>query len=186
MAEAASPASNILRRWPSIMTTPSDLDAYAVDFVRHSRDRVNINREQMNGTLTLNRIQRSPGQQGQRRYWSGFSVCLVIVLLSLFTWMIHRRLTQYQSGAQAGGHHMTAIKVCLTERPQISVPAIHTMDDSTIFFVVIAFAGALFRLDEVRESSVRRDQPPRLCRTRIRYCVAYFFFLPPPASLTAL
>jgi hypothetical protein len=140
----------------------------------------------MNGTPIPSRAKRPLRKQRQRRYWRGFTVCLFIVLLSLFTWVIHRRLTQYQPNPQVGGHHMTAIKVCLTERPQISVPTIHTMDDSTIFFIVIALAGALFRLDEIQESPILRDQPPRLCRTRIRSCMAHFFFLPPPAPLTVL
>jgi hypothetical protein len=150
------------------------------------QDRASLNEEQMNGTPTSNRVQRPPRQQGQRRYWSGFSVCLFIVLLSLFTWVIHRRLTQYETIQQAGGHHMTATKVCLTERPQISVPSTHAMDDSTIFFVVIAFASTLFRLDDVQEPPIRRDQPPRLRHTRIKSCLAHFFFLPPPAALIAL
>ena len=148
---------------------------------------VNIEcKRQMKGTRTGNCARLAASKAGRRQYWSGFSICLCIVLLSVFTWVVHRRLAQYESMQQAGGHHMTATKVCLTERPQISIPTTNAMDGFAMFFIAIAFAGALFRLDDSHASPVRREPPGRLCRTRIRPCLAHFFFLPPPASATAL
>ena len=140
----------------------------------------------MNGTHTSKRTGSAQGKSGRRSYWSGFSVCLFIVLLSVFTWVVHRRLTQYESMQQAGGHHMTATKVCLTERPQISVPSVRATDRSAILFVAIAFAGAQSRMDDSRQLPVRRDDPGRLYSARIKPCMVHFFFLPPPAISIAL
>jgi hypothetical protein len=140
----------------------------------------------MNGTHTSKRAEAAPNKSGQRRYWSGFSVCLFIVLLSVFTWVVHRRLTQYESMQQTGGHHMTATKVCLTERLQLTAPSVHATDNAKILLVAVAFAGSLFRMDDSRQSQVRRDDPARLYCTRIKPCMAHFFFLPPPAARIAL
>jgi hypothetical protein len=140
----------------------------------------------MNLPLTSNRASQTRVQPGRRGYWSGFSVCLFIVLLSVFTWVVHRRVTQYESMQQTGGHHMTATKVCLTERPQISVPSIQSAEGAALFFIAVAFAGALFRSDGSQPSRFRPDQPPPQPRTRLKICLAHFFFLPPPAILSAL
>ena len=137
----------------------------------------------MNGTDTANRTRLFPATPGSRRYWSGFSVYLFILLLAVFTWVVHRRMTQYEA-MQAGGHHMTATKVCLTERPQISVPAVQSAERGAMFLVAIAFA--LFRLNAFQPLPMRRGHPPQLSRTRIRSCLAHFFFLPPPAISIAL
>ncbi len=138
-------------------------------------------KEQMNGTHTATHTWLSAAKSGRRVYWSGFSVCLFIVLLSVFSWVVQRRLAQYES-QQAGGHHMTATKVCLTERPQISVPSIQSVDGFALFFIAIAFTGgAFFRLDDSLSSPASHYSPPPLCRTRSKPCMAHFFFLPPPA-----
>ena len=140
----------------------------------------------MNLPLRSNRTGQTRVQPGRRAYWSGFSVCLFVVLLAVFTWVVHRRLTQYESMQQTGGHHMIATKVCLTERQQISVPSIQAADGAALFFIVVAFAGALFRLDGSQPSPARPGQPPPLPRTRLDICLAHFFFLPPPTILSAL
>jgi hypothetical protein len=139
----------------------------------------------MNGTNTVNRAQSSPAKPGSRRYWGGFSVCLFMLLLAVFTWAVHRRLTQYEA-MENGGHHMTATKVCLTERPQISVPTVQSAERGTMFLVAIAFAFASYRLDDLQPLRMRPGYPPQLSRTRIRSCLAHFFFLPPPATSIAL
>ncbi|MEO6828894.1 MAG: hypothetical protein ABI164_03730 [Acidobacteriaceae bacterium] len=139
----------------------------------------------MNATNTANRTRLLRGEPGKRRYWSGFSVCLFILLLAVFTWVVHRRVTQYEA-MQTGSHHITATKVCLTERPQISVPTVQSTARGTLFFVVFAFASAMLLRDDSGLSPVRRGSPPGLSRTRIRPCLGHFFFLPPPAILIAL
>ena len=119
-------------------------------------------------------------------YWSGFSVCLFVMLLAVFTWAVHRRLTQYESLHQAGGHHMTATKVCLTERPQISVPSEQAMHGSATLFLALVFAVALLRLDEGQGSSSRGDNAQRP-GGRLRHPgLTHFFFLPPPSPLPYL
>ena len=141
----------------------------------------------MHDISTEFRPRRPLDKPARRAYWRGFSVCLFIVLLSVFTWVLQRRMTQYESMHQAGGHHLTATKVCLTERPRISLPAIQTMDGASMFFVAIAFAGALLRLDNSPAMPISRDSDARPFRARTRFCMAHFFFLPPPATLpTAL
>lgn len=137
----------------------------------------------MNGTHTATLARLFPAQKGRRVYWGGFSVCLFIVLLSVFTWVVQRRLAQYESMQQPGGSHMTATKVCLTERPQISVPSIQSVDGFALFFIAIAFAGTLLRLDDSLSSRVSHPSPPPLRRARGKPCMAHFFFLPPPAIL---
>lgn len=140
----------------------------------------------MNIPQTSNRADSTRVQSGRGGYWSGFSVCLFIVLLSVFTWVVHRRLTQYESMQQTSGHHMIATKVCLTERPQISVPSIQSADGTALFFIVVTFAGALFRLDCPQPAGFRLDRSLTVPRTRLKTCLAHFFFLPPPASFSAL
>jgi len=122
----------------------------------------------------------------QRRYWRGFSVCLFIVLLSVFTWVVHRRLTQYQALPSAGGHHMTATKVCLTERSPISVPSANALNGMAIFLAVISFALVRFYNDGAKPlqsfEACSRHLPP----LRIKPCLTHFFSLPPPIPLDAL
>ena len=122
------------------------------------------------------------GKPARRGDWCGFSICLFVVLLSVFTWMVHRRLTQYELMHQTTGHRLTATKVCLTERPRISVPAIQTMDGTAMFLLAILLAGAFSGIHKSPASSFRRDSVPRPFRLRSRFCMAHFFFLPPPAT----
>ena len=131
---------------------------------------------QMIGRYTAKDV-RTPAQ---RRSWHGFTVCLFIVLLSVFTWVVHRRLTQYQALPSAGGHHMTATKVCLTERPRISVPSADAMDGIAMFLAVISFALLWFRADEMQASRIFRTCAWSLPRPRIQPCLTYFYSLPPP------
>jgi|GEM_PF-6112974 len=131
---------------------------------------------------------RSPlGKPARRGYWRGFSICLFIVLFSVFTWVVQRRLAQYESMHHVGGHHLTATKVCLTDRPRISVPAIQTMDGTSMSFLAIVWAAAFSGIHNAPAVSHHRFSASRPFRARSRSCLAYFFFLPPPATfLTAL
>ena len=142
-------------------------------------------KESMQDTQTRSRTRSAGRNPALRGYWSGFSVCLFILLLAVFTWAMHRRLTQYESIQQTGGHHMTAIKVCLTERPQVSVPAVHTMHGDAMFFVAVVFAFALFPMDDSKGQLGCRDQLRPRCYLRLHSCLNHFFFLPPPAFLLA-
>jgi hypothetical protein len=139
----------------------------------------------MNGTNRMDHSRRPLAKPAGRRYLSGFSVYLFIVLLSVFTWVVHRRLTQYEAMG-AGSHHMTATKVCLTERPQISVPSVQSAERGSMLCVVLAFVFALLLRDDSPSSLIRRGSSPRFSRTRIRPCLAHFFFLPPPARSSCL
>lgn len=134
----------------------------------------------------MNYARRPLVKPAGRRYWSGFSVYMFIVLLSVFTWVVHRRVTQYEA-MQTGSHHMTATKVCLTERPQISVPTVQAAERGSMLFVALAFAFALLQ-DDSPSSMIRRGSSPRFSRTRtrIRPCLAHFFFLPPPSISATL
>jgi hypothetical protein len=130
------------------------------------------------------------GSSGSRRskpaYWSGFSVCMFVMLLAVFTWAVHRRLTQYESLHQAGGHHMTATKVCLTERPQVSVPTEQSAHHSAMLLVVFTFAFALMHYGDPGQPFVMSEDFQRSGRRRVRASLTRFFFLPPPAPLPYL
>jgi hypothetical protein len=144
-------------------------------------DYASVYKEMMNGTDRMNYTQRPLAKPVGRRYLSGFSVYMFIVLLAIFTWVVHRRVTQYEA-MQTGSHHMTATKVCLTERPQISVPTVQSAERGSMLCIVLTFVFALLLCDDTPSSLIRRGSSPRFSRTRIRPCLAHFFFLPPPTS----
>lgn len=123
---------------------------------------------------------------GANPYWTGFTICLFMVLLSVFTWVVHRRLTQYEPLQQAGGHRMTATKVCLTDRNQISLPTAQGLDESGILLTAIVLASTPVRGDDSPQASIDCEQPRQLCRSRSKPCLAHFFFLPPPPPRLSL
>ena len=123
-------------------------------------------------------------RQAQPAYWGGFSVCLFIVLLAVFTWALHYRLAQYESLQQTGGH-LPAAKMCLTDRNQIPVLSSHTLADAMGLFVALAFASMFFGFGKPETSRRLGEQPERLPGARIRICLTHFFFLPPPNPLAA-
>lgn len=127
-----------------------------------------------------------PSKPAPRNYWRGFSVCLFIVLLSVFTWVVQRRLAQYESIQQAGGHHMAATKVCLTDRNQFAGVSVHTVRralEGSAAFLLIAFAtmfalatpsvqpGPEWNWLKLRGAPVPASMPG----------LTFFFFLPPPS-----
>jgi hypothetical protein len=140
----------------------------------------------MKAISTINRTRLTGTGRRKPGYWSGFSVCMFVVLLAVFTWAVHRRLTQYESLHQAGGHHMTATKVCLTERPQVSVPTEQRMSRPAMLFLALVLAFALLRLDEGHGSSPREEHAQRSRGRLLHPGLTHFFFLPPPGSLLYL
>lgn len=137
----------------------------------------------------MNDTQRSHRQPFARIYTERrvvrrkFSVCLLIVVLAVFGWAMHRRLAQYDSTPHAI-HQSTAIKVCLTKRNPISVPSMHGMDAFAAFFLAFAFIAMLGSLGNSEASLVlraRRDGWNRRSSARTRPCMVHFFFFPPPA-----
>jgi hypothetical protein len=125
---------------------------------------------------------------GRGSFRGGFSICLVIVVLSVFGWVMHRRLSQYDAPQQAI-HQSAAIKVCLTERNPMSVPSTHGMDAAAVFLLALAFI-ATFNSPGNSEASltfrVQRDQSDQRADAGILPSLDHFFFLPPPSRQPVL
>lgn len=130
-------------------------------------------------------------QQTSSVYWCGFSVCLFVVLLAVFTWALHYRLAQYEPPQSAGGH-VPAAKMCLTERNQMLVASIHYRDGSLNYFspilfgVAFAFANVSLGFGKSSLSLVIRDSQNGIRFERSKSCLTHFFFLPPPAVFATL
>lgn len=111
-----------------------------------------------------------------------FSVCLFIVILAVCGWMVHRRLSQYETPPQAV-RQSTAIKACLTKRIPIPVPPMHGVDAFAVFFLTSAFLARLGSLGNSEASMalrLQRDRWERRSSAESRPSLAHFFFLPPP------
>ncbi len=127
-------------------------------------------------------------QSGQGAFRGQFSVCLFIVLLAVFGWVIHRRLTQYDTPQQAI-HQSTAIKACVTKRNPISVPSLHGTDAIAAF--LLAFAFTAIRTSPENSTAavayrVQRDRSDQQADAAMRPCLDHFFLLPPPLSFSEL
>lgn len=122
----------------------------------------------------------------KRRNWCGFSACLFVVLLSVFTWVVHRRLTQYEAVPAAGGHHMTATKVCLTERPLISIPSSDAIDSVAMFLAFISWMLAWIFTGNIKRSYAFETRTSRIPFVRIEPSLSHFFSLPPPVNSCSL
>jgi len=122
----------------------------------------------------------------KRGYWCGFSACLFVVLLSVFTWVVHRRLTQYEAVPSAGGHHMTATKVCLTERPLISIPSSDAIDSVAMFLAFISWMFAWIFTGNIKGSYAFETRPGSIPFDRIEPSLSHFFSLPPPVNSRSL
>ena len=117
-----------------------------------------------------------------------FSVCLFIVILSVFAWAIHRRLAQYDTILPTM-HQSTATKVCLTERTPVPMPSTHGIDGFTLLFEILVLAGTLFALSNSEASlhlRVLRDKRDVSYPARSRPGLIHFFFLPPPSRSLVL
>ena len=134
----------------------------------------------MTDTYAKNRRFLPFGTPKRGGYWSGCTICLLVLVFSVFTWVVHRRLAQYESMHPGSGHSMTAVKVCLTERPRISIPTVQAIDSAALMFVAFVLAGAVPKVDGIAAFHGRDGVSVRPFRSRSRSCLAHFFFLPPP------
>jgi hypothetical protein len=113
-------------------------------------------------------------------YWGGFTAFLFVVLLALFTWVVQRRVAQYESLQQAGGHHLTATKVCLTDRigGTIALLPAAPAQAGLLFFLSVLFGLNQSRSEVVPSGICRSDGDPPLSLIRRR--LPHLFYLPPP------
>lgn len=148
----------------------------------------------MNAIPTENSAPSAKSRPSPRGYWSGFSVALFIVVLSVFTWVVQRRVAQYESIQQAGGHHMTATKVCLTDRNQSAAPSALGADNpgsgwillsSAMFFVVFGSASSHPSKSGMEAFPVLALDACRSHVARMKRNLTHFFFLPPPPFFPA-
>ena len=125
---------------------------------------------------------------GQTAFRSGFGVCLVIVVLAVCGWVMHRRLSQYDAPQQAV-HQSTAIKVCVTKRNPLSVPSMRGTNAFAVFLLAFAFAAILNSLGNSEAAlafRVQSEPSDRRANAGILSCVHHFFVLPPPRFLSVL
>jgi len=142
----------------------------------------------MHDNPTSERLWSARMHSGQGAFRGQFSVCLFIVLLAVFGWVIHRRLTQYDTPQQAI-HQSTAIKACVTKRNPISVPSLQGTDAIAAFLLAFAFTTILQSSENSRAAvayRVQRDQSDQQADAGIRSCLDHFFLLPPPLSFSEL
>jgi hypothetical protein len=131
---------------------------------------------------------RVRGSCGQRTFRGGFSVCLILVVLSVLGWVMHRRLSQYDAPRQAI-HQSAAIKVCLTERNQISVPMTHGFGAFAALFLAFAPSTTLHSPENSEASvafRVQREQSDQRADAVDRPSLDHFLFLPPPSQKSVL
>lgn len=124
-------------------------------------------------------------RQAQSAYWSGFSVCLFVLLLAVFTWALHRRVAQYES-LQPLGNHVPAAKMCLTERNQMplsSMAAVEAPDGAgtMVLFLAYVFASVRQGPNGMPAELAWRRKSSGSAHTHPNPCLNYFFFLPPPS-----
>lgn len=130
--------------------------------------------------LRLN-LRRKP-----RGYWSRFSVCLFVVLLAVFTWAVHRRLAQYDSVLQ-DGHHLASTKVCLPDRPQVTVSPQRTFHATPTLTATALFAFTLVNRPAEVPVFVNEalDTPPRSPQW-VDCGLSRCSYLPPPSQISSL
>ncbi|MGB8478852.1 MAG: hypothetical protein WCE63_08425 [Acidobacteriaceae bacterium] len=142
----------------------------------------------MHDNPTSERLWSARMHSGQGVFRGQFSVCLFIVLLAVFGWVIHRRLTQYDTPQQAI-HQSTAIKACVTKRNPISVPSLQGTDATAVFLLAFAFTTMLQSPENSKAAvayRVQRDQSDQHTNAGMRPCLDHFFLLPPPLSFSEL
>jgi cytochrome b subunit of formate dehydrogenase len=142
----------------------------------------------MNDNRRLHRQPSARTNSGRRVVRLRFSICLFIVVLAVFGWVMHRRLSQYDSTPQAI-HQSTAIKVCLTKRNPISVPSMHGIDAFAAFLLAFAFMAMLGSPGNSEASlamHVQRNRWNMRSPARTRPSLVHFFFFPPPSLLPVL
>jgi hypothetical protein len=142
----------------------------------------------MHDTTTMERLWYARMNSGTRPLRGRFSVCLFIVVLAVFGWVVHRRLTQYDAPQQAI-HQSTAIKVTVTKRNPISVPSQRATDAIALFLLAFAFALSFNSAGNTAAAiayRVQRDQSDQHADVGMRPCLDHFLLLPPPSLLSEL
>jgi glycerol-3-phosphate acyltransferase PlsY len=139
----------------------------------------------MNGNPPATKFAAAPAPARSFGYWSGFTVFLFIVLLALFTWVVQRRVAQYESLQQAGGHHLTATKVCLTDRigTNALLPAVPALAGFALLLCALLSPGTPGTASMAR---LLIATPSNSLLTRLRRLLPHLFFLPPPPFLSTL
>jgi hypothetical protein len=142
----------------------------------------------MHDSPTTERLWCARVDSGQHALDGRFSICLLIVVLAVFGWVMHRRLTQYDTPQQAI-HQSTAIKACVTKRNPISVQSLQGADADALFLLAFAFAATLKSRGNCEAAvayRVQRDQSDRHADAGMRRSLNRFFLLPPPSSFSEL
>jgi hypothetical protein len=124
----------------------------------------------------------------RRVFSSGFGVCLFLVVLAVCGWVMHRRLSQYDTPQQTI-HQSTAIKVCVTKRNPLSVPSMRGSDAFAVFLLAFAFTAMLNSPGNSEAAvafRVQREQSDQRADAGPRPSLDHFFFLPPPSRLSVL
>lgn len=123
---------------------------------------------------------------GQGAFRSRFGVCLIMVVLAVCGWVMHRRLSEYDAPQQAI-HQSTAIKVCVTKRNPLTVPSMRGTDAFAVFLLAFAFTAILNALGNSEAAVAFRVQgqpSDQRANAGIRSCLHHFFVLPPPTHLS--
>lgn len=136
-------------------------------------------------SYTDKRTQIATGDSSRNGYWSGFSVCMFLVLLALLIWAVHYRMAQYEA-METTGAHVHAAKMSLTDRNQVAGASIPTMDTAALLLIAFVFASVFCILGCTLEGAAAgwaaERLPDRLRHPRLSGCLTYYFFLPPPVS----
>ncbi|MGA7707802.1 MAG: hypothetical protein WBF45_16450 [Acidobacteriaceae bacterium] len=147
-----------------------------------------ILKEHMHDNLTSERHACAWYYGGRGSFRGGFSVCFFIVVLSVCGWVMHRRLSQYDTPQQAI-HQSASLKVCVTKRNPISMPSTRGTDAFSVLLLASAFAATL-RSPGNSEASltfrVQRQQSQQRADVDIPPGLDHFFVLPPPSQLSVL
>jgi len=125
---------------------------------------------------------------GQGAFGGTFGVCLIFVVLAVCGWVMHRRLSQYDTPQQAV-HQSTSIKVCVTKRNPLSVPSMRGTDAFAVFLLAFAFTAILTALGNSESAlafRVQSEPSDRRANAGILSCVHHFFVLPPPMHPSVL
>lgn len=134
---------------------------------------------------TDQRARIATGGPSRSGYWSGFSVCMCLVLLALLIWAVHYRMAQYEA-METTGAHVHGAKMLLTDRNQLPVASSKTIDTAALFLIAFAFASIFCVLGCAIEGSAAgwaaQRLPNRVRHPRLSGCLTYYFFLPPPLS----